>query len=119
MKKNLNSAIKCLEKALKEQNKGKNIDSYMFQFSLQMRDFVKELVKKEKDTKQKKTFLEYAKIFDAFSKIYKNKKCESCGGEGVCWVLSPCPDCDEGKRVKKIGKQVTKNINNNKIKIKK
>lgn len=45
--------------------------------------------------------------------------CNTCGDEGVAWVLTPCPDCKEGKRVKKIGEQVTKNILNNKIKRKK
>ncbi len=43
-------------------------------------------------------------------------KCESCSDEGVCWVLIPCPDCKEGKKVKKIGDTITKNLVNNKLK---
>lgn len=41
--------------------------------------------------------------------------CKTCGDEGVCWVLSPCPECPEGKRIKKIGVRVTKNLKTNKI----
>ena len=50
-------------------------------------------------------------------KMSKNK-CKTCGGEGVAWLLVPCPDCKEGRKVKKITKRVTKNLTNDKIKTK-
>lgn len=34
----------------------------------------------------------------------KSPSCDTCGNEGVVWLLSPCPDCKEGKKVKQIGK---------------
>lgn len=46
----------------------------------------------------------------------KKKVCETCSNEGVAWLLSPCPNCKEGSRVKKIGERITKNLKNNKIK---
>lgn len=46
----------------------------------------------------------------------KKKVCETCENEGVAWLLSPCPDCDEGRKVKKIGDRVTKNLITKKIK---
>jgi RecJ-like exonuclease len=33
----------------------------------------------------------------------RGKKCKTCNGEGVVWVLSPCQDCVAGKRVEKLG----------------
>ena len=47
----------------------------------------------------------------------KTKNCEACGDEGVCWVLEPCPECDKGKKIKKIEKQITKDLKKNKIKV--
>lgn len=46
----------------------------------------------------------------------KKKVCGTCGNEGVAWLLSPCPDCDEGRKVKKIGDRVTKSLITKKIK---
>jgi len=36
--------------------------------------------------------------------------CKTCGDEGVAWLLSPCPDCKEGKRIKDIGDRITKSM---------
>jgi len=36
--------------------------------------------------------------------------CKTCGNEGVCWLLQPCPDCNEGRRVKRIGDRITKDV---------
>ena len=36
----------------------------------------------------------------------KKEKCITCDDEGVCWLLSPCPDCKEGRKVDKIGKKL-------------
>ena len=108
MAKELNIAKRCLEKVIKEKAKGKDTSSLMFQTCKQLELFTYNLSKKEKDTKQKKELKGRAKTFGAFAKVFKNIKCETCGGEGVCWVLSPCPDCDEGKRVNRIGKEALK-----------
>lgn len=51
-------------------------------------------------------------------KAKKKEECKTCGDEGVAWLLSPCPDCDEGKKVKKIGERITKNLRTNKIRVK-
>lgn len=42
-------------------------------------------------------------------------KCKTCNNEGVAWLLSPCPDCKEGKKVKSIGDRLTKTISGKKI----
>ena len=33
-------------------------------------------------------------------------KCKECNDEGVLWILSPCPCCEKGKYVKKLGNKL-------------